>query len=641
MLEFIRSHRRLMQFLLLLFIVPSFALFGLESYTNSGGGENVVATVGDRKISRQEWEAAQREQMDRMRQMFGDQFDPQLFDTPEARRTILDNLIAQHVLAAEATENKLSVPDRVLQQTILEIPGLTGPDGKFDGARYKELLGMQGLTPPMYEARLRQELTMQQVNAAVQSTAFAPRTVSGMLSDLNEQERVVRQLTFKPSDYLSKVQVTDEMIRTYYEKNAAQFRIPERIEAEYVVLSADALASQIPVSDADIKSYYDQNAKRYVTEEQRRASHILITLPKDATDAQRTAAKAKAESLLQQVRAKPEAFAEIAKANSQDPGSAENGGDLGFFGKGAMVKPFEDAAFGLKKGETSGVVESDFGFHIIRVTDAKAPSGKPLEEVREDIAAEIRKQQAAKKYAELAESFSNTVYEQSDSLKPVADKLGLKIQTAADLTREPDPALAPTVWTNHPKFLKAIFSEEAIKGKNNTEAIEVAPNTMIAGRVKQFTPSRTRPLEEVKGVIRDQVLQQQADALAEKAGKEKLAALQKQDDTAGFSAQKAVSRTKPGDIDSESLAEIFKADTAKLPAYVGVDLDDAGYSVFRIEKVGKPSGTDVARRQQEQQQINQAVAQQETAAYINALKKKADVEILQPVASSAQAKDEE
>lgn len=631
MLEFIRSHKGWVKVILLLFIVPSFALFGLESYMSPGGGDNVVAKVADRTITRQEWEAAQREQTERVRQMFGEQFDPKLLDTPESRQNVLDNLIAQHVLAAEAVENRLTVPDRVLQQAILDIPGLVGPDGKFDAARYKELLGMQGLTPELYEARMRQELAMQQVNAAVQSTAFAPRTVTGMLSDLNEQERIVQQMQFKAAEYLPKVKVTDEMIKAYYEKNATQFQIPERVDVEYVVLSADALASQIPVSEADIKAYYEQNAKRYVAEEQRRASHILIAAGKDVTDAQRATAKAKAESLLAQVRKNPETFAAVAKASSQDPGSAEAGGDLGLFGKGAMVAPFEEAAYRLKKGEISDVVQSDFGYHIIQVTDVKPATGKPLEEVKDEIAAEIRKQQAAKKYAELAETFNNTVYEQADSLKPVAEKLQLAVQTAADLTREPDPSLAPTAWYNDPKFLQAVFSREAIQGKTNTEAIQVAPNTLIAGRVTQHKPSAKRPLEEVKAVVREQVLQQEAEAMAEKAGAEKLAALRTKDDPAGFVDRKTVSRTKPGEVSPEAVAAVVKADISKLPAYVGVELPESGYTIFRIEKVVQPATKDVARRQGEQQQINEAVAQQETAAYINALRSKAEVEIIEPV----------
>ena len=458
MFDFIRTHQRLMQFLLLLVIFPSFALFGLESYTSMGDSSTTVAKVDGQAITQPEWDAAQREQMERFRQMFGGQFDPKMFDTPEAKQDVLDGLISERVLAAEAKRNRLSVSDQALQQTILGIAGLTTADGKFDVERYKSLLAAQGMTPAMYEASLRQDLIVQQVNAAIQSTAFAPDSLAKRLSELGEQEREVQYLTFKAADYASQVKVTDDMLKAYYDKSN-EFSVPEQVKAEYVVLTADALAAQISVSDADVKSYYEQNAKQYGVDEQRRASHILIAANKDAPAAEKAAAKAKAEKLLETLRKSPQDFAKLAKENSNDPGSAERGGDLDFFSKGMMVKPFEDAAFKLKQGELSDLVESDYGYHIIKVTAIKPATLKPLEQVKGDIANDIRKQLVTKKYAETADVFSNTVYEQSDSLKSVADKLKLKIETVNNLSRQPNPAVAATAPFNNAKFLSALFSD--------------------------------------------------------------------------------------------------------------------------------------------------------------------------------------
>lgn len=632
MFDFIRTHQRLMQFVLLLFIFPSFAFFGLEGYTRFSEGNNAVAKVAGTSITQQEFDAAQREQMERIRQMFGGQFDPAMLDTPEARQGVLDGLIAQRVIAAEATSNRLSVSDQALQQTILGIPGIIGQDGKFDSERYKSLLAAQGMTPAMYEARLRQDLTMQQVSGSVQDTAFAPKTVASRLSDLNDQERTVQEAVFKTGDYASQVKVTDEMLKAYYEKHAKQFEVPEQVKAEYVVLNSDAVAAQINVSDADIKAYYDQNAARYSEEEQRRASHILIKADKSASAADKAAAKEKAEKLLAQVRKNPADFAKLAKENSQDPGSAERGGDLDFFGKGMMVKSFEDAAFKLKQGEISDVVESDFGYHIIQLTAVKPAVVKPLDEVKSQIAADIKKQLAAKKFTEMAEQFTNLVYEQSESLKPVVDKLGLKIETAAGLTRTPNPAAAPTALYNNPKFLSALFSDEAIKNKRNTEAIEVAPSTLIAGRVLEHKPVAKRPFEEVQAVVRERVIQEEAAALAKKAGEAKLAAA-KSGDSAGFGEAKTVSRTKAQSVNQAALPSIMKADATKLPAYVGVDLGAQGYGVYKVTKVGQPTNPDTARRAAEQQQIAGTLAQQEAFAYLEVLKKKAKVEILKPVAA--------
>ncbi|HJV81465.1 SurA N-terminal domain-containing protein [Noviherbaspirillum sp.] len=631
MFEFIRTHQRLMQLVLMLLILPSFTFFGIEGYSRFREGDNSIAKVAGRSITQQEFDAAQREQMERFRQMFGGKFDSKMLDTPEARKNILDGLIAQRVMEAEASRNLLSVSDQTLQQTILAVPGLTGPDGKFDVERYKSLLAAQGMTPEMYEARLRHDLTLQQVNAAVQSTAFAPKTVAGRLSDLNDQEREVQEMLFKASDFAAQTKVTDEMLKAYYEKNGSQFEIPEQVTAEYVVLNSDTVASQISVSDADIKSYYEQNAKRYTEEEQRRASHILIKVDKNASAAAKTAAREKAEKLLAQVRKNPGDFAKLAKEFSQDPGSAERGGDLDFFGRGMMVKPFEDVVFKLKQGEISDVVESDFGYHIIQLTAIKPAAAKSLDEVKGQIAADIKKQLAAKKFTEMAEQFTNTVYEQSESLKPVAEKLKLKIETVNNLTRTPNPAISPNAPFNQPKFLAALFSDDAIKNKRNTDAIEVAPNTLIAGHVIAYKPVSKRPFEEVKGVIRERVTQAEAENLAKKAGETKLAALKSGGDAGGFSEAKTVSRVKSAGLNPVALGAVMKADVSKLPSYVGVEVPGQGYGVFRINKIAQPATLDTARRQAEQQQVANALAQQETLAYLEVLKKKAKVQVTKPI----------
>lgn len=641
MFEFIRTHRRLMQFLLLLFIFPSFAFFGIEGYTRYSEGGNEVAKVAGQPITQQEFDAAQREQMERFRQMFGGQFDPKMLDTPEAKQNILEGLIAQRVLATEAAHNQLSVSDQTLRQAILAIPGITGPDGKFNVERYRSLLAAQGLTPERYEAQLRRDLAVQQVGAAVESTAFAPRTVASRLSDLNDQEREVQELLFKASDYVGQVNVTDDMLKAYYDKHGSQFEIPEQVNAEYVVLNGDAVAAQVSVTEADIKAYYDQNVKRFTEEEQRRASHILIKAGKDASAAEKAAAKEKAEKLLAQLRKNPGEFAKLAKEHSADPGSAERGGDLDFFGRDMMVKSFEDAAYAMKKGEISDVVESEFGYHIIQLTDINRGSAKTLDEVRPQITAEIRKQLAAKKFADMAEQFGNIVYEQSESLRPVAEKLNLKIETANGLMRTPNPAAAPNAPFNQPKFLSALFSDEAVKNKRNTEAVEVAPNTLIAGRIVEYRPVSRRPFEEVKAVIRERVLQMEADALAEKAGEARMAALKSGAEAAGFAAPKTVSRTSPQGLNGAALRTVMMADASKLPAYVGVDLGQQGFGVYRINKVAQPANPDVARRQGEQRQIAEALGQQESFAYLEALKKKAKVEVRAPAVSRPETESDE
>lgn len=629
MFEFIRTHQRLMQFLLLLLIVPSFALVGLQSYSSFGDKANTVAKVAGQAITQQEWDAALRQQMERMRQMFGEQFNPKMIETPEAKQSVLDNLISERTLIAAMERNHIAVSDQAVQQTLLAIPELIGADGKFDNEKYKALLAAQGMSPLMYEARLRQDLALQQINGAVQSTTFAPMALVARVSNINAQERDVQEQLFKVDDYTSQVKITDDMLKDYYKKNIDQFAVPEQVKAEYVVLDNAAVAEQVKVSDADVKSFYEQNINRYTSPEQRRASHILITVKKDASAADKATAKAKAEGLLTQVRNNPADFAKLAKMHSEDPSSAEQDGDLGYFSSGMMVKPFEDAVFKLKQNEISDLVQSDFGYHIIQLKDVKPSAVKSLEQVKSDIIADLKKQLIAKKFTELAEIFSDTVYEQSDSLKPVADKLKLQIATMSNLSRKPNATFASTAPYNHQKFLTALFSSESMKNKHNTDAIEVAPNVLIAGRIIEYTPVTQRSFDEVKAVIHAKVLQIEGQALAQKNGEAKLIALKAQDNAIGFAPIQSLSRTKAQGIAPAAFDAIMKADVSKLPAYVGVVLPQQGYAVYRIVKIAQPAILD-QKRQTEQQQVTSTLAQQEMTAYIEALKEKAKVKILKP-----------
>ena len=630
MLEFIRTHQRLMQFILLLIIFPSFAFFGIESYLRMSDKEPPVAKVAGQNITQREWDAAQARQIERFKQVFGEQFNQNMFDSPEARQGVLENLLAQRAMSAHVVENHLTVSNDTLRNTIAEIPGLKNPDGQFDKQRYQQLLAAQGLTPEKFEAGLRHDLAVQQINAVVQGTAFSPKSVVSRVSSLNQQAREVQELVLTLQSFRSQVKITDAMAEEYYKQHPSQFELPETVKAEVVVFNPDVVEARIVVSDADIKAYYDQNLARYKTDEQRRASHILIAAGKDAPAADKAAAKAKAEKILAQLRKSPNDFAKLAKENSQDPGSAERGGDLDFFGKGMMVKPFEEAAYALKEGEISDVVQSDFGFHIIRLTALKAATTRPLSEVKANITDEIRRQQVGKKYSEMAEIFTNMVYEQPDSLKPVADKLGLKIETITGLTRKPSSAYPKTAAYNQPKFLSAIFSDEATKNKRNTEAIEVGPRFLIAGHVVDYKPVTHSPLAQVRQQVEESIMLLETEKLALKSGEAKLAEL-RNGGAAEFSAAKAISRNNNSSTPPPAVYAIMKADVTKLPAYVGVNLGGMGYRIFRINKIVEQPA-DEASAKSEEQQVNEFLAAQEMAAYLGVIKKRANAEILKPAA---------
>jgi peptidyl-prolyl cis-trans isomerase D len=629
MFEFIRKHQRLMQILLALIIVPSFVLVGVSSYDNRGDSAASVATVAGKKITQQEWEAAQRRQIDQARAQMGDQFDQKQFDTPEARQAVLDQLVAERTLEHAVAEKKLAVSDDAIRKQIEAIPQFKKADGSFDMAMYTAALAAQGMTPTMFDANARRQMALAQLTGSIQATAIVPRVVTTRLSDLREQQRDVQELLFPAAQFAGQVKVTDDMVKAYYDKNTTMFTVPEHVKAEYVVFNADAVARQVAVTDAEIADVYNKSPARFATKEERTVSHILINSPKSAKPADAAAAKAKAEVVLADVRKAPADFARIAKAQSQDTGSAEMGGELGSFQKGVksdLPAAVDAAVFQLKEGDVSDLVQSEYGYHIVKVTAIKPASQKSLADAHDAIAAELKAAKMSKKYSELAEQFSNMVEEQSDSLKPVADKMGLTIQTADNLARTPNPALGAAPF-NNAKFLSALYSQDTLKNKRNTLAVESAPSTLIAGRVVEYKAAAKRPLAEVDAAIRQRVTQEEAARLAHVAGEAKMAAVRANDDATGFGAVQTLSLTKEPTINPVAAMAVLKADTAKLPAYVGVDIPGQGYGVYRIAKVTQAATPDVARRQQDAVQITNAAAAQDLYAMLQVLKEQAKAKV--------------
>ena len=637
MLDFVRNNRRLMLLLLLVLVFPSFVFFGVESYSRFMDTSHDVAKVDGRAITVQEVDNVVRDQSERMRQMLGNQYDPRMFEGAAARQSVVNQLILQRVVSDATAKKNLTVSDAQVAAAIQNIPAiaqLKTADGKFDDKAYIQLLATQGMTPEQFDARLRFELATQQLGGAVGTTAFVPKSLLDRLIAVRDQQRDVQTLTIKPADFTSKVTADAAALKAYYDAHVSAYTTPEQAKVEYVVLSGDSLAASQTVTPEELKSYYESNIARFRTDEQRRASHILISAPKDGKEADRKAAKDKATKLLEDLRKHPETFADVAKKQSQDPGSAEKGGDLGFMGRGALVKPFEDAMYALKDGQISDVVETDYGYHIIKLTGIKAAETQPLEAVRPELEAELKKQLASKKYTELADAFGNTVYEQSESLKPAADKFKLTIQTADNVTRTPNLALGAQNPLNNEKVLKALFSDDALKNKRNTEAVQVGPTTLVAARIVDYRPATARKFEDVEAQVRQAYVAQQAAELARKDGEAKLEALQKADSAAGFGQAVTVSRTKADGLSPKAVEAIMRADTTKLPAVVGVDLGADGYAIYRIGKVSSPTQANPGQRDAESQQLAQLAGQAELAAYYETLKARAKVKILRPITAT-------
>ena len=629
MFDFVRNHTRLALGFMLLLIIPSFVFFGIDGYTKFRESGNVtVATVDGAAITRGEWESAHQRSVDRVRRQSPD-LDPKRLDTPELRGETLNALMRERVVATAARSMQLAPTDARLQRLFVTDPqfaSIRNPDGSVN----RELLGMQGMTSEMFSQQLRQDFAARQVLGGVARTALAPAALAAASLDPLLQRREVQIQRFDPVAYRAKISPSDADIEAFYKEQQSQFKAQEQAEIEYVVLDLDALGKGVTLSEAELRKFYDDNAARFGTPEERRASHVLIKTEKDAAAADKAKAKARAEELLTQARKNPAGFAELARRNSQDAGSAAQGGDLDFFGRGAMVKAFETAAFSLKTGEISDIFETEFGYHFLTVTGVRGGQKKPFEEVRAEIENELRRAKGKAEWAKVAEQFTNTVYEQSDSLQPVIDKLKLTKLTAT-VQRNPAPGTVGVLASG--KLLEAVFSNEAVANKRNTDAVETAPNQLVSARIVKHSPARTLPLAEVKDRVRERLVAKLGADQARSEGKARLEALKKAPGEA-LPMPLTLSRAQSQGAPKALMDAVMQADADKLPAVLGVDLQEQGYVVVRVVKVlprePAPGGDDTLRGQ-----FAQAWAAAESDAYLAALKKRFKAQVKEGASMSA------
>jgi peptidyl-prolyl cis-trans isomerase D len=627
MFDSIRNNQKIVQIILALIILP-FAFWGVESYIRNVGGGADVAKVGNSKISLGEFQQSLREQQERLRPSLAGR-DPALLDSPELRHAVLDNLIQRRLLAIHAAKGNLSISNEQLAGFIATVPQLQ-EDGKFSPQRYEALIAAQGMSKAAFEANVRNDMTIQQAIVAVGNASLVGKTAADRWLAAQMEEREISEFVLRPESFVNQVKVTPDAVKAYYDANQKKFELPEQLRAEYLVLSRDKLSEQTSVSDEEIKAWYQSHVDRYKQPEERRASHVLIAVGGKVEGDEFNAAEAKAAEVLAQARKPGSDFGKLAKQYSQDPGSAQKGGDLDWFSRGAMVKPFEDTVFSMKEGQVSDVVRSDFGLHVIKLTGIRAERGRPLDEVKGEIAAELKGQAAAKKYAEIAEGFSNTVYEQADSLAPAAEKFKLTLQRSDWLAKGGAPAGGPLA---NPKLMTALFSDDAIKNKRNTEAVEIAPNVLVAARVLDYKPAAQQPLDAVSPTIAKYLAHQESVKLAVKDGETRLARLEKGEKSdIAWSKPHAVLRGMATDLPPDVVSAIFKADAAKLPAYAGVAAP-GGYGLFRISQV-KPfvaGAQDSPQAKAMRGQYARIVAEEELAAWIAVLKAKYPIEINQAV----------
>lgn len=619
MFDFVHKRKTLIQIVLAIVFLP-FAFFGMDSYFRGGDRGGDVGSVNGQPITQQEYAQSLQERQTALQRMLGGSVPPGLLDSPEMRSAVVDGIVRQRLLLNRAVSGGILVADGQLQQLIAEQPAFLD-NGRFSNARYAEILKRQNMTPVLFENGLRRDLMVERVSDAYRSTAIVSNAVAERLLRLNAQQREVSQKVIEPQQFMAEVKLADDAVKQYYDSHQDEFRIPERARVEYLVLSLDNVAAQVDISAEEVKQHYAQNAKQYAMGEERQASHILITADSGASAEQKKQAREQAEKLLQQLRKNPSAFADVAKKNSQDPGSAAKGGDLGFFPRGSMTGPFEDAVFSMKVGDLSNVVESQFGFHIIRLAAVK---GRSFDDVRKEVELDLKRQRASKKFAELAEQFSNLVFEQGDSLKPAADALKLTVQNGGWVSRSG----ADNKLLNNPKLLQAIFSDEVVKNKRNSEVVDVGGNTLVAARTPEYAPASVYPFADISGAIAKQLTLKQAGQLAAKRGRELLARLKAGENVASdWTAAKMVSRSDAKGYAGPELTEIFKLDAHKVPAYAGVESPRGAFLLLRVSRVIDVEDLDPARRKAAADELRQVMGQEELNAYVASLKAKAEVKL--------------
>lgn len=622
MLQAFRDHKRWLMFIAMVLIIPSFVVTGIYSYNHMTQADNSIAKVGEVSITPEMFDRAKREQLERYRQQMGDQFRAGMLDTPEAREAILRMLMDDAAVSQMVAKEHVDVSEAQAVALIKNADALK-KDGKFSPELYERFLQSQGKSDQQFVAEIRRDLSKETLLTGVTATYPVPPAVVEHLHKIITEQREVQTMVFNVDQYLGDVKVTPEEVRAYYDQHQKEFLAEEHLTAEYVVLSPDDFKAGIKPNEEEIRGYYEQNKNNFTTPEERRASHILIAFGDD-----KAASKKKAEDVLAKAKANPADFSKLATEFSSDPGSAAQGGDLDYFGRGMMVKPFEDATFTAKKGDIVGPVESDFGWHIIYVTDIRPSAVRPFEAVRSDIEAEYIGQMALREFSEKAEDFTNIVYEQADSLEPVAKKFGLTIHKADNVTRAgvTDEALKG-LFNEH--MIDNLYGDECLKEKRNSSAVEVGSNKLVAARVVKHFPTAVRPFDDVKAEIADGMKLRKAAELAKAAGEKKLAEVRASKSLDGFSAPVWVSRQRTLGHPAELVDRMVALPADKLPAYTGMAVEGGAYIIGFVKgtKVQTPKPEELKSLAREFATI---YGEADRRGYLSALRTELGEEMLQP-----------
>ncbi|MDO4936948.1 MAG: peptidylprolyl isomerase, partial [Sutterellaceae bacterium] len=529
-----------------------------------------------------------------------------------------ERIMNDRSLSGEIAKEHVEVSEQAAIEMIKTFPAFQ-KDGKFEPELYQNYLASAGYSDEYFVYLMRGDLSRQLLASGITRTTIVPTVIAEGLHNLLTERREIALHRIATTDFVKDVKITDEQAKEYWTNNQKAFERPDQIDVQYVVLTPD-LFKNVQPSEEDIKTFYDQNATRFRSSEERRASHILI----DLADGKEKAL-AKANEILAKVKANPADFAKLAKENSADTGSAQEGGDLGYFGTGMMVPAFETAVFKAKKGDIVGPIETEFGYHIIEVTGIRGEAQKSLADVRDEIIRMYQEQESQKRFAEEADNFTNMVYEQSDSLDPVIEKYKLKAETVKNVSHQ-GPADAEIKRLLNQHVMDNLFSDECLREKRNAQAIEVAPNTLVAARVVEFHPKHVAAFEEVRANILQMMTTQEAAAKAKAQGTDLIAKVRQDKNAVKFEDAITVSRSNPHGQGFNLVNAVMRVPAEELPAYVGVAADDGFYiaHVIKSEKQeAKPEAIEANRNE-----VAQMFGQADQAMYLKALREKHEAVVL-------------
>ncbi len=597
-------------------IVMLLALTGFEAIFNAASNNQNAAEVNGEEISRYDLDQAMNMQRRQLAQQLGQDFDASLLDDRLLRDSALGSLIDRMLLLQSAKNANFAFSSEALDQLILQTPEFQ-VDGAFSAARFDQVIQQMGYSRLQFRQLLEQEMLIGQLRAGISGTGFVTDQQVDNFARLEMQTRDFATLTLPAQQ--EAIEVGDEQIKEYYEANADRFRTPEQVIVEYVELKKESFFDQVEVSDEELQELYQKQIANLA--EQRRAAHILIETGGELSDDE---AKAKIDEIATRVK-NGDDFAAVAKEASQDPGSANEGGDLGFAGPGVYDPAFEDALYALNEGEVSAPVKSEFGWHIIKLLGVQSPEVPAFESLKPQLVRELKAQQVEQRFVETSKQLEDSAFEASDLAQP-AQELGLMVQTTEAFGRDGGEGI-----TANRQVIQAAFSDEVLVDGANSSVIELDPDTSIALRVKEHLKPAAIPLADMREDIVQQLQRSLAAEAARAKGEQLLADLRKgqQPDDAQWQAVEAATRSQEG-VAPALLQAVFRMprpEQQDKPSYSGVALSNGDYAVVRLNGVNEPEAALTDEEKLNYRRfLASRVGQQDFAAFRQKLQAEAEIE---------------